>query len=94
MCQSAHMGSEVKKHVCTILRNLAEQLEQDEQDLRSSEMRRDFISNRLPPYHLQEEDLAPGVCVCNVYDDDVKSSWLQIINVTYTGPFQNHKWTR
>lgn len=69
VCQSAHTGSEVKKQVCTILRSLAARLEQDEQDLRSSEMRRDFIFNRLPPYHLQEEDLAPGVCVCvyNVY---------------------------
>ncbi|KAB5543526.1 hypothetical protein PHYPO_G00080180 [Pangasianodon hypophthalmus] len=57
---SAHMGSEVKKKVCTILRSLAERLEQDEQDLRSSEMKRDFISNRLPPYRLQEEDLAPA----------------------------------
>ncbi|MCJ8742501.1 hypothetical protein PDJAM_G00082770 [Pangasius djambal] len=56
---SAHMGSEVKKKVCTILRSLAERLEQDEQDLRSSMMKRDFISNRLPPYRLQEEDLAP-----------------------------------
>ncbi|XP_027007193.2 ribosomal oxygenase 2 [Tachysurus fulvidraco] len=56
---TAHMGTEVKKQVCTILRSLAERLEQDEQDLRSSEMRKDFISNRLPPYHLQEEDLAP-----------------------------------
>ncbi|KAG7322372.1 hypothetical protein KOW79_013718 [Hemibagrus wyckioides] len=56
---SAHTGSEVKKQVCMILRSLAARLEQDEQDLRSSEMRRDFIFNRLPPYHLQEEDLAP-----------------------------------
>ncbi|KAM9455463.1 ribosomal oxygenase 2 isoform 2-T2 [Clarias gariepinus] len=56
---SAHMGSEVKKQVCTMLRSLADQLEQDEQDLRSSEMKKDFISNRLPPYHLQAEDLAP-----------------------------------
>lgn len=55
------MGPEVKKQVCTILRSLAERLEQDEQDLRSSEMKKDFISNRLPPYHLQEEELSPGV---------------------------------
>ncbi|KAI5629196.1 ribosomal oxygenase 2 isoform X2 [Silurus asotus] len=57
---SAHMGSDVKKQVSTILRKLAERLEQDENDLRSSEMKRDFICNRLPPYHLQEEDLAPA----------------------------------
>lgn len=57
---STHMGSEVKKQVCKILRSLAEQLEQDEQDLRSSEMKKDFISNRLPPYHPQEGNLAPA----------------------------------
>ncbi|TSK16180.1 Ribosomal oxygenase 2 [Bagarius yarrelli] len=57
---SAHMGPDVKKQVCTILRSLAEQLEQDEQDLRSTEMKKDFISNRLPPYHLQEENLRPA----------------------------------
>lgn len=81
------MGSEVKKQVCTVLRSLADRLEQDEQDLRSSEMKKDFISSRLPPYHLQEEDLGPGVC--SVYDD-VKPNWL-LINVIYIGLFQSHK---
>ncbi|XP_036451626.1 ribosomal oxygenase 2 [Colossoma macropomum] len=56
---SAHVSSDVNKQVCMFLRGLAERLEQGQQELRSSEMRRDFISSRLPPYQLQEEDIAP-----------------------------------
>ncbi|KAL7847286.1 hypothetical protein SRHO_G00222660 [Serrasalmus rhombeus] len=56
---SANGSSDVNKQVCMFLRGLAERLEQGQQELRSSEMRRDFISSRLPPYRLQEEDIAP-----------------------------------
>ncbi|XP_076876143.1 ribosomal oxygenase 2 [Brachyhypopomus gauderio] len=56
---SSGVSSEVNKQVCVCLRALADRLEHTEEELRSSEMRRDFISSRLPPYCLQEEDLDP-----------------------------------
>ncbi|XP_062870073.1 ribosomal oxygenase 2 [Trichomycterus rosablanca] len=56
---SVSTSSDVRKQVCAFLRAQAERLEQDGQDLRSCEMKRDFITNRLPPYRLQEEDLSP-----------------------------------
>ncbi|XP_066507043.1 ribosomal oxygenase 2 isoform X2 [Hoplias malabaricus] len=56
---SASVSSDVNKQVCVFLRALAEHIEQGQQELRSTEMRRDFISSRLPPYRLQEEDIAP-----------------------------------
>ncbi|XP_049325014.1 ribosomal oxygenase 2 [Astyanax mexicanus] len=56
---SPGVSSEVNKQVSVFLRGLAESLEKEQQELRSSEMRRDFISSRLPPYKLQEEDIMP-----------------------------------
>ncbi|KAI4885538.1 hypothetical protein NFI96_022479 [Prochilodus magdalenae] len=56
---SASASLDVNKQVCVFLRGLAERLEQGQQELRSSDMRKDFISSRLPPYGLQEEDIAP-----------------------------------
>ncbi|KAK1800426.1 hypothetical protein P4O66_005657, partial [Electrophorus voltai] len=59
LLSSSGVSTEVNKQVCVFLRGLAERLEHGKQELRSSEMRRDFISSRLPPYCIREEDLTP-----------------------------------
>ncbi|RXN38199.1 bifunctional lysine-specific demethylase and histidyl-hydroxylase MINA [Labeo rohita] len=53
-------GPNVTKRVCEFLRRLADGLEQDDHELRSTAMKRDFISHRLPPYLLDQAELEPG----------------------------------
>uniref|UniRef100_A0A672QZH5 Bifunctional lysine-specific demethylase and histidyl-hydroxylase n=1 Tax=Sinocyclocheilus grahami TaxID=75366 RepID=A0A672QZH5_SINGR len=42
------------------LRRLADALERDDHELRSTAMKRDFISHRLPPYLLEQAELEPA----------------------------------
>ncbi|KAL0183350.1 hypothetical protein M9458_022725, partial [Cirrhinus mrigala] len=52
-------GPDVNKRVCEFLRRLADGLERDDHELRSTAMKRDFISHRLPPYLLDQAELEP-----------------------------------
>lgn len=60
MCQSPSVGPDVNKQLCAFLRRLADDLERENHELRSTAMKRDFISNRLPPYLLDQADVDPG----------------------------------
>lgn len=53
-------GPEINKQVCVFLRRLADNLEQENKELRCTDMKRDFISNRLPPYLLDQTDVEPS----------------------------------
>ncbi|KAI7793428.1 putative bifunctional lysine-specific demethylase and histidyl-hydroxylase MINA-like, partial [Triplophysa rosa] len=53
-------GPDINKQVCVFLRHLADRLEQEHKELRSTDMKRDFISNRLPPFLLDQADLEPA----------------------------------
>ncbi|XP_046873046.1 ribosomal oxygenase 2 [Hypomesus transpacificus] len=53
-------ASDTSGRLATFLRGLADEIEQDKQDLRSTEMKRDFVTSRLPPYTLQQGDLSPA----------------------------------
>uniref|UniRef100_A0A671K6T1 Bifunctional lysine-specific demethylase and histidyl-hydroxylase n=1 Tax=Sinocyclocheilus anshuiensis TaxID=1608454 RepID=A0A671K6T1_9TELE len=47
-------------HMSASLRRLADALERDDHELRSTAMKRDFISHRLPPYLLEQAELEPA----------------------------------
>ncbi|XP_016320033.1 ribosomal oxygenase 2 [Sinocyclocheilus anshuiensis] len=53
-------SSDVNKHMSASLRRLADALERDDHELRSTAMKRDFISHRLPPYLLEQAELEPA----------------------------------
>ncbi|XP_043087712.1 ribosomal oxygenase 2 [Puntigrus tetrazona] len=52
-------GSDVNKQMSAFLRRLADALDRDNHELRSTAMKRDFISHRLPPYLLDPAGLEP-----------------------------------
>ncbi|KAK5918631.1 hypothetical protein CgunFtcFv8_003377 [Champsocephalus gunnari] len=61
--------------MASLLRSLAEEIETGKQEVRSTHMKRDFITNRLPP-HSQEDLLTPsgripalGDTVCLMHKD-------------------------
>ncbi|XP_048037391.1 ribosomal oxygenase 2 [Megalobrama amblycephala] len=56
---SPSVGPDVNKQLCAFLRRLADDLERENHELRSTAMKRDFISNRLPPYLLDQADVDP-----------------------------------
>lgn len=60
MPQAPSFGSDVNKRLSVFLRRLADALERNDQELRSTAMKRDFISHRLPPYLLEQADLEPS----------------------------------
>lgn len=60
VCQCPSFGPDINKRVSVFLRHLADRLDQEDKELRSTDMKRDFISNRLPPYLLDQADLEPG----------------------------------
>lgn len=77
MPQAPSFGSDVNKRMSVFLRRLADALERNDQELRSTAMKRDFISHRLPPYLLEQADLEPSEslwpavwCTADVCDDD------------------------
>ncbi|XP_026129860.1 ribosomal oxygenase 2-like [Carassius auratus] len=53
-------GSDVNKRMSVFLRRLADALERSDHELRSTAMKRDFISHRLPPYLLEQAELEPA----------------------------------
>ncbi|XP_051542147.1 ribosomal oxygenase 2 [Myxocyprinus asiaticus] len=57
---SPSVSPDVNKQVCVFLRRLADDLEQEHHELRPTDMKRDFISNRLPPYLLSQTDVEPA----------------------------------
>ncbi|XP_051973440.1 ribosomal oxygenase 2 [Xyrauchen texanus] len=57
---SVSVSPDVKQQVCVFLRRLADDLEQEHHELRCTDMKRDFISNRLPPYLLDQSDVEPA----------------------------------
>ncbi|XP_034082629.1 ribosomal oxygenase 2 [Gymnodraco acuticeps] len=52
-------GQDTSRQMASLLRSLAEEIETGKQEVRSTHMKRDFITNRLPP-HSQEDLLTPS----------------------------------
>lgn len=50
---------DTSRRLAAFLRGLADEMEQGKQELRSTVMKRDFITSRLPPYTQQPEDISP-----------------------------------
>ncbi|KAL2095416.1 hypothetical protein ACEWY4_010135 [Coilia grayii] len=57
---TARVGPEVSAQLSTFLRSLADKMESSEQELRNADMKRDFVSNRLPPYIHDSTDIMPA----------------------------------
>ncbi|XP_071402705.1 ribosomal oxygenase 2 [Centroberyx affinis] len=53
-------GPDTSGQLAGFLRTLADEVETGKQDLRSTHMRRDFITNRLPPYTQHQQDITPS----------------------------------
>jgi hypothetical protein len=52
------------KRMADMLRGLGDRLESGAVAPNSTEMRRDFVTSRLPPYTQNEEDIAPCKALC------------------------------
>uniref|UniRef100_UPI003AADB276 ribosomal oxygenase 2 n=1 Tax=Centroberyx gerrardi TaxID=166262 RepID=UPI003AADB276 len=53
-------GPDTSGQLAGFLRTLADEVETGKQELRSTHMRRDFITNRLPPYTQHQQDITPS----------------------------------
>ncbi|XP_042564546.1 ribosomal oxygenase 2 isoform X2 [Clupea harengus] len=53
------VGPEVSTQLSTFLRCLADKLDKGKEELRSTDMKRDFVSNRLPPYSSDNTNIMP-----------------------------------
>ncbi|XP_062391573.1 ribosomal oxygenase 2 [Sardina pilchardus] len=72
------VGPEVCTQLSTFLRCLADRMDSGEQELRSTDMERDFVSNRLPPFVHDNTNIVPTGkmptledCVCMRFKDHV-----------------------
>ncbi|KAG5284406.1 hypothetical protein AALO_G00026390 [Alosa alosa] len=74
---NVRVGPEVCTQLSTFLRCLADKMERGEQELRSTDMKRDFVSNRLPPFAHDNTNMPTGKmptledCVCMRFKDHV-----------------------
>ncbi|XP_076131413.1 ribosomal oxygenase 2 [Alosa pseudoharengus] len=74
---NVRVGPEVCTQLSTFLRCLADKMERGEQELRSTDMKRDFVSNRLPPFVHDNTNMPTGKmptledCVCMRFKDHV-----------------------
>lgn len=48
------------RRLASFLRDLANKMDADNQELRSTDMRRDFVTSRLPPYTQDQEQITPS----------------------------------
>ncbi|XP_030648489.1 ribosomal oxygenase 2 [Chanos chanos] len=57
---AASVGTDVSRQLSAFLRRLADKMDQGEQEVRSTDMKRDFVSNRLPPYLEDPKAILPA----------------------------------